>query len=140
MPCRAQRRYVPARHCVARAARLEHLDRDAVARLHAPTLGGPRSDRLDHADGLVAGNEGEPGREGAGVLLVVGAAQATRLDAQEPVVVADGRDVEVVERELSRCLEDEGAGAAHDATNSGMTSRANASTCDRPAPGQPQTR
>ena len=90
---------------------MEDLDGHTVAGLHAPPLRGLRADGLDDSDGLVAGHEGEAGRQRAGVLLVVGAAQAARLDAKEPIVVAHARQRQVASDELPRLLEHQGAGA-----------------------------
>jgi hypothetical protein len=73
----------------AGAARQEHLDGDTVARPDAPALGRPVADRLDHPDRLVTRHEREAGRDRAGVELVVGAAEAARLDPQDAVLVAD---------------------------------------------------
>jgi hypothetical protein len=89
---------------------LEHLHGDAVAGLHAPTLGRFWTDGLDHADRLVTGHEGEAGGERAAVLLVVGAAQTARLDPKESVVVAHVRQWQVTSDELPRLLEHQGAG------------------------------
>jgi hypothetical protein len=89
------------------AASLEDLDRNAIAGLHAPTLGRSGAERFDDADGLVARHEGEAGREGAGVLLVVCTAEPARLDAQDAVVVADVGDGEVVRDEPPRLFQDE---------------------------------
>jgi hypothetical protein len=55
----------------------------------------------------VAGDEGEAGRQGAGVLLVVGAAKPARLDAQQAVVIADVRQRELAADELAELLQDE---------------------------------
>src|SRR5581483_12254655 len=60
-------------------------------------------------DRLVAGHEGKPGREGAGVLLVVGAAQPARLDSQQPVVVADLGEVELARHQPPGLLQHQGA-------------------------------
>ena len=73
----------------AHATRQEDLDRDAVALAHTPPGRGARADALDDADRLVTGYEGEAGEQLAGELLVIGAAEPARLDAQQPVVVTD---------------------------------------------------
>ena len=84
----------PARHGAHSAAREEDLDRDAVTGAYTPTFAAARAELLDHADRLVPGHEREPGEELSGELLVVGAAQPTRLDPQQAVVVADLRERE----------------------------------------------
>lgn len=73
----------------ALAARHEHLDSDPVAKRDAPAFEGVAAGPLDNADDLVTGDETERRREVTGVLLVVGAAQTARLDAEDPVVLAD---------------------------------------------------
>ncbi len=98
--------------CLALPARLEHLDRDAVAFADAPPPCRPRSDPLEHTDGLVAGDEREPAEQHARVLLVVRPAQTTRLDAQERVVITDVRQREVSFDQLARALEHQRAGHA----------------------------
>ena len=77
---------------VALAARLEDLDRHPVADLHAPALGRRRAPTasITPTDSW-PGTKAKPAGERAGVLLVVGAAQAARLDAEQAVVVADPR-------------------------------------------------
>ena len=81
----------------ALATRQEDLDRDAVALADTPPVRGTRADALDDADRFVTGYEGEAREQLAGELLVIGAAEAARLDAQQPVVVTD-----LGERELAR--------------------------------------
>ena len=74
---------VPHVACAARRALTaaeEDLEGDPVALDHAPPAGRLGADALDHADDLMAGHEGPTGVQGARVLLVVGAAQAARLD------------------------------------------------------------
>ena len=103
----------PARRALA--ARQEHLDRDAIAGLHTPTRGRARADLLDDADRLVTGHERVAREQLAGELLVVGAAQAARLDAQERVVVADLGTRECTLGQPARCLQHQrarGGGAA----------------------------
>lgn len=70
-------------------ARLEDLDRDPVPGGQPPPLRRPAPDRLDYSNGLVAGYECEPTTQFSGVLLVIGSAQPARLNADQPVVVAD---------------------------------------------------
>src|SRR5207248_8267060 len=94
-------------------ARLEHLHRDPIADLHAPTLRGPRADGLENTHRLVAGHEGEPGGEGAGVLLVIGAAQPARLYPQDPVIVTHIRQRKSPGHQSPRCLEHEGPHHGH---------------------------
>jgi hypothetical protein len=69
---------------------------------HAPSLRRPRPDRLDDPDRLVTGNEGEPARQCAGVLLVVGSAQPAGLHPQQRVVLADPREWKFTDREAGR--------------------------------------
>ena len=64
----------------ARTAAEEDLEGDPVALGHPPPTGRLGAYALDHADDLMAGHEGPTGVQGARVLLVVGAAQAARLD------------------------------------------------------------
>ena len=84
----------------------ERLDADAVALLDAPARGGLVADLGDAADGLVAGDHGVVRGQRALVLLVVGAADAAGLDAEEGVVGAD-----LGQRELAHL---EGAGGGLD--------------------------
>ena len=95
---------------IALAARLEHLQGHAVTALHAPALRGTVAELLHDPDGLVAWDEGPAGVELAGVLLVVGAAQPARLDAEEPVVGPDPGEVERPLHQVSWRLQHEGAG------------------------------
>jgi hypothetical protein len=85
---------------IARAARLEHLDRDTIADLHAPSLGRTRADALDDAHGFVPGDEGEARGQVPGVLLMICAAEPTRLDAQKAVVVTQPRQLEFSRHEV----------------------------------------
>src|SRR5207237_3849999 len=66
----------------------EDLHRHPLALRHPPSLGGPGAERLEAPHHLVARDEGEGAGEGAGVLLVVGAAEPARLDPQDPVALA----------------------------------------------------
>jgi hypothetical protein len=91
----------------ARAARLEDLDRDAIAGGYAPPLSGSRADDLDDPDHLVAGNERETATQDAGVLLVIGATESARLDPQQPGIVADLRTGQFVGAKAPRLLEHE---------------------------------
>src|SRR5205823_5466134 len=100
----------PGPAVVALSAALEDLDRDAVAGLHAPPLGGRRTDGLEHPDDLMAGHEGEPRGQHACVLLVIGAAEPACLYAEEAVVVADLRHGELAGDELPGRLQHQGAG------------------------------
>jgi acyl-CoA thioesterase-2 len=70
---------------------LEDLHRHALALGHTPTRGCVRADLVDDPDRLVARHEREAAVELTGVLLVVGAAEAARLDAQQRVVDTDAR-------------------------------------------------
>src|SRR6185503_10519957 len=70
-------------------ARNERLDRDAIAHVDAPALGGAVADPLDHAERLVPGDERHAHRQHARVLLGVAAADAAGLDAQEAAVGVD---------------------------------------------------
>src|SRR4029079_5754083 len=70
-------------------ARLEHLDRDAVAGCDPPPPRRRRTDSLDHAHHLVTGHEREAAAQHARVLLVVRAAEATGFDAQQPRGLTD---------------------------------------------------
>src|SRR5262249_23163116 len=90
---------------VADAARLEHLHRDTLAAPDAPPAGRCLADRTDHAHRLVPGHEREAGRQVTRVLLVVGAAQPARLDAQQGIVVAGLGDGELASDERARLLE-----------------------------------
>src|SRR5205814_9898 len=92
------------------ATGLEDLDRDAIARLHAPRLRSQRPDPLDDTDRLVARHEREPDGQRAAPLLVVGAAEATRLDPEHRVVIADRRHREVALAQPTRRLEHERPG------------------------------
>ena len=74
---------------VARAARQEDLDGNAVAGTDAPARRRGRADSFEDADRLVAGHERVTREEFPGVLLVIGSAQTTRLDAQQRIVVTD---------------------------------------------------
>ena len=69
---------------------MKHFDRHPIPRGDAPPLSGPRPDRLDDSDGLVAGDERESACKFPGVLLMVGPAQPAGLHADKRVVVADG--------------------------------------------------
>ena len=87
---------------VALHARQEHGDRDAIPGAHSPTLRGARSDLLDDANRLVTGDEGEPGKQVARELLVIGSAQTARLDPQQSVVVTHCRACELPHRQAPR--------------------------------------
>src|SRR5690606_28199877 len=77
---------------VAGAARHDHLERHAVARLHAPALGGALADLLDDPHRLVPRDRRPAAHpEVAAVGLDVAAADPVRLDPQQPVVGADRR-------------------------------------------------
>ena len=65
----------------ALAAGDERFDADPVANGDAPAPGGVLADLRDAADGLVAGDDRVADGQSAGVLLVVGAADAAGLDA-----------------------------------------------------------
>jgi hypothetical protein len=78
----------------ARSTRLEALDCDPIARGDLPSLGSPGAQCDDSTDGLVPGDEREARAQSAGEELVIGSAEATRLDLQDRIVVADGRDRE----------------------------------------------
>ena len=95
-PCSASR---------AGPARLEYLDSRAIAGDYAPALRRPRSDGLDRAHRLVTGNEGEPARQLAGVLLVVGPAQPAGFHPHDRIVVADHRDRKLPDNEAARALQ-----------------------------------
>src|SRR5262249_50511779 len=92
------------------AARDGRLHRDPIADVDAPALGGAVADALDHAERLVAGNHRILDRDGAGVLLGVAAADATRLDAQERAVVGDVGHRQLAQLELARSGLDDGTG------------------------------
>jgi hypothetical protein len=95
---------------VARPARLEHLQGDAISLLDAPALAGALPELLHDAHRLVPRDERAAGVELAGVLLVVGAAQAARLDQEEPVVGADLREVERLLHQSAGGFQDQGSG------------------------------
>jgi hypothetical protein len=101
---------LPGSAPLARSARQKDLDGDAVALGHTPPRRGTFADGVDDADRLVARDEGEAGRQRARVLLVIGAAEPARLDAEEAVVGADVGEREVTRCQPARLLEDEGAG------------------------------
>ena len=89
MPCRRQCRWSPRRQ----ASHSRH-DWNTCTATRSPRCTPQRSaaagaELLDDPDGLVPGDEGPAGVQLAGVLLVVGAAEAARLDPEEPVVGAD---------------------------------------------------
>src|SRR5262249_40382291 len=93
------------------AARDHSLDRDAVADVHAPALGGTIPDRLDDAERLVSRYQRIRHRNGAGVLLGVAAADAAGLDAEEPRVVGQLGAGQLAQLELARSgLHDRAAG------------------------------
>ena len=72
------------------AARLEHLDGDPIAGLATPHRSAARAPTCSMMPTTSwPGMNGVPGADVPGVLLVVGAAEPARLDAQQPVVVAD---------------------------------------------------
>ena len=91
--------------CRALAARLEDLHRDAVSGGDPPALRGAGSDLLEHADHLVTRHEGEAAEQHARVLLVVGATEPARLDAQHGVVLADGGTSQLANHEAAGSLE-----------------------------------
>jgi hypothetical protein len=80
---------------LARPAGLKDLDSDAIARPHAPPFFGAAADLFYDADALVTWNEGKPAEEKSRELFVIRAAQSARLNAQERVVVADLRSIEL---------------------------------------------
>src|SRR5581483_9365900 len=80
----------------------ERLDRDPIADVDAPPLRRTVADLLDHAERLVPGNEREPDREHARVLLGVASADPARLDAEEPAVRVDVGNREVPKLERAR--------------------------------------
>src|SRR5687767_13079161 len=88
----------------ALAAREEHLHGDAVALAHPPPLRRVRSNGLEHTDRFVPWNEAVSREELARVLLVIRAAKAARLHAQERVVVADPWERERPRPESARLL------------------------------------
>ena len=92
------------------AAGEEGLDGDAIAGLEAPALGGGVADLVDDADGLVAGDDGVGGAEGAFVLFVVAAADAAGFDAEDGVVAGDVGDCDLLHAEIARSVLDDGAG------------------------------
>src|SRR5262249_17626821 len=96
---------------LALAAGLEHLHRHALAGTHAPSGLRILADRLQHADHLVAGNEGVGGGQMAGVLVVVGAAEAAGLDAEPALARADGRQREAAALEAPRLGQHQRLGA-----------------------------
>jgi hypothetical protein len=98
---------VAATTWVAAPARLEHLDRDAVADGHTPPLQRLLTRGLDDADRLMARDERPPRMKLTGVLLVVSPAQAARLDAQEAVVGTERRQLEAALGKTPRRLEHE---------------------------------
>ena len=108
-PLRSQRRYSPARQ----ASHSRH-DRNTSTATRCPSTRPsaqpPRADLLDHADGLVTGDESVPRMELAAVLLVVGAAQPAGLDPEQRVVVADLSGEAALALEGSRCCEHHGSG------------------------------
>src|SRR3954447_7225011 len=64
---------------VAHSARQEHLDGHAVADPHVPPTGRGVTDRFDDADDLVSGNVRIRSTDVTRPLLVISAAQTTRL-------------------------------------------------------------
>ena len=74
------------------AAGDQHLDRDAVADVDAPALGGAVADPLDDAERLVARDERPLGGEDPRILLGIASADAARFDPQEAAVVVDVGD------------------------------------------------
>jgi hypothetical protein len=67
----------------------EDLHGHPVAGRHAPSFGGLRTDLLDDADGLVAGDEGIPRVEKSGVLLMIRTAETAGLDPEDGVIRPD---------------------------------------------------
>src|SRR5262249_6418688 len=109
----------PAAHRVASpaaggavAAGNQRLDRDPIADLDTPALGGAIADGLDDAERLVPGYEREAHRQDAGVLLGIAAADAAGLDPQEPGVVGQLRQRELPQLERARSGLDDGAAGA----------------------------
>jgi hypothetical protein len=94
---------------VTRATRLEHFHRDAVAGNDAPLSRRDVADALDDTNGLVPGDEREPGGQVPGVLLVVGAAQPARLDAKQRVVLTGGGDCDLARDQFAWFFEHERA-------------------------------
>jgi hypothetical protein len=86
--------------------------RHPVAHANAPSLGRPVAERLDDTDGLVPRDEGEARGNGAGEQLVIRAAQATCLHAQQSVVLADRRHRDLAVHKVARRLEDQRLGHA----------------------------
>src|SRR5262245_24166970 len=84
------------------------LDRDAVALLHVPSLGGLRPNGLDEPNHLVAGNDGHPAAPASHVplpLLVIGAAETAAFDPQNPLLRADLGEREFTKLKVARALE-----------------------------------
>ena len=115
MPWRAQRRYIAdgARGRTRRTTGRPRRRRGRPTRTphrsaaRAPTRSTTPTDSWP-------GTKAKPGGQGAGVLLVVGAAEPARLDAQQPVVVADLGESELARLELARRGENErGRARAH---------------------------
>ncbi len=88
-------------------ARSEHFDRDPLTGRDAPTRCSLIADLLEHPHDLVARDEGERSREMSAVLLVIGAAQAARLDAQDRRVCGDVGDGKRASLEAAFTGEDE---------------------------------
>ena len=90
---------------IAGTTRLEALDGHPVADGDTPCCRSGIADLDQHADGLMAGNEGRPDRQAAGEEFVVGAAEPARLDLEESRVGRGCRDGEVAELERPWCTQ-----------------------------------
>src|SRR5437868_5722816 len=91
---------VRAREAIrATATGQERLDRNAIALAQMPARRGVGTDRVDHADGLVPGDERVAQVDGAvefaAVLLDIGAANAARFDPEQRIVTPDRRTREL---------------------------------------------
>ena len=77
-----------------RATRLEHLHRNPVADRDPPSRRRPAPTASIVPTISWPGTKANPARQRACELLVIGAAEPARLDAEDPVVVADRRNRE----------------------------------------------
>jgi hypothetical protein len=93
-------------------ARDQHLDRDAVPRLHPPSLGRAVAYGVDRTDRLVAGNHRKPDGQHPSVLLGVAPADPAGLDPQEPAVGVDLGNGQLAKLEGARRGLHDGAASA----------------------------